>query len=206
MLEFNRNVLESLREPLESGQVTISRAGYQAIFPARFQFIAAMNPCPCGFWGSTHRTCRCSPQQIQRYLAKLSGPLLDRIDMQIEVSAMPSELLSARAVDNHERSVVVKERVICAQQRQIERQGKYNQELSADDLQQHGILDSEAQKQINQIMNKFNLSARVYHRIVKVSRTIADLVGHDIVTAPHVSEAFSYRSLDRSRFMIEAFI
>lgn len=195
--EFHRNVLESLREPLESGQVTISRAGFQTVFPAQFQLAAALNPCPCGFFGSTRGTCRCSSEQVQRYLAKLSGPFLDRIDLQIEVPALSSDVLSVDEPHASETSAVVRERVILAQIRQLERQGKLNKELSVAELREYAHLTTEAQAWLNQAMNKFNLSARVYHRIVKVARTIADLIGSDKIVADHTSEALSYRALDR---------
>lgn len=197
--EFNRHVLECLREPLESGSITISRAAYQTIFPAKFQLIAAMNPCPCGFLGSVGRVCLCSPVQIQRYLGKLSGPFLDRIDMQVEVPALPLELLSTHATEKNEGSVVVKERVLQARLRQFERQGKLNQELQVSDLEKFCVLNDDVQKILNKIIAKFNLSARVYHRIVKVARTIADLTGLDKITTDNIAEALNYRALDRSR-------
>jgi len=199
--EFNRHVLESLREPLESGCITISRAAYQTIFPAQFQLIAAMNPCPCGFFGSSGRVCRCTSEQIQRYLGKLSGPLLDRIDMQVEVPTLPPESLLMRTQQN-ESSAVVKERVQQARKRQHARQEKSNRELSVNELEKFCELNAEVQHILNKIMAKFNLSARVYHRIVKVARTIADLMGHDMITIEHVSEALNYRVLDRARNVI----
>ncbi len=197
--EFNRHVLESLREPLESGHVTISRAAYQTIFPAEFQLIAAMNPCPCGFSGSVGRACRCSPQQIQRYLSKLSGPLLDRIDMQVEVPTLSVELLSGQATRKNESSAVVKERVLKARDKQHVRQQKLNRELLVSDLEQFCRLTDEVQQLLNKIIAKFNLSARVYHRIVKVARTIADLMGEDSIKSEHIAEALNYRALDRSK-------
>lgn len=200
--EFNRHVLECLREPLESGNITISRAAYQTIFPAEFQLIAAMNPCPCGFLGSTSRTCHCSPAQIQRYLGKLSGPLLDRIDMQVEVPTLPLELLSTHASEKNEKSAVVKERVLHARHCQQIRQGKLNRELTVNDMEKYCVLNDDVQKILNKIITKFNLSARVYHRIVKVARTIADLMGHDSITSDHIAEALNYRVLDRSRNLI----
>jgi magnesium chelatase family protein len=193
--EFNRNVLESLREPLESGHVTISRAAYQAIFPAAFQLVAAMNPCPCGFLGCKRKACYCTQEQIQRYLAKLSGPLLDRIDIQVEVPALPPEVLSSKSLNNQETSAIVRERVTQAHQRQHARQGKSNSELLVNELQQVCVLNDKVQDLLNKIMNKFNLSARVYHRIVKVARTIADLADQELIVAENISEALSYRAL-----------
>ncbi len=194
--EFNRHVLESLREPLESGCITISRAAYQSIFPAEFQLVAAMNPCPCGYFGSQRKTCYCTPEQIQRYMTKLSGPFLDRIDLQVEVPALPPELLAGRK-DHHEPSSVVRQRVLCARVRQENRQGKCNSELQVSELTHVCVLSEDVQALLNKIMNKFNLSARVYHRIVKVARTIADIAGHDMIEGEHVSEALNYRVLDR---------
>ncbi|HSW70273.1 MAG TPA: YifB family Mg chelatase-like AAA ATPase [Gammaproteobacteria bacterium] len=196
--EFNRNVLESLREPLESGCITISRAAYQTIFPARFQLIAAMNPCPCGFFGSSGRTCRCSSLQVQRYLGKLSGPFLDRIDMQVDVPNLPPELLSIQTRSN-EDSASVKKRVLSARERQYARQGKLNCELSVQDLENFCVLTNDVKIILNKIMTKFNLSARVFHRIIKVTRTIADLMSCDMINAEHVGEALNYRALDRAR-------
>ncbi len=195
--EFNRHVLESLREPLESGCITISRAAYQSIFPAQFQLIAAMNPCPCGFLGSKSKSCRCTSEQVERYLGKLSGPFLDRIDMQVDVPALPPELLAAQGMEN-EKSARVKERVTQAQKRQLLRQGKVNSELLVNELETICPLTPPVQALLNKMMNKFSLSARIYHRIIKVARTIADLKEHDMITVEHISEAFHYRVLDRS--------
>jgi len=200
--EFNRHVLECLREPLESGSITISRAAWQTVFPAEFQLIAAMNPCPCGFLGSSGRACRCSTIQVQRYLAKLSGPLLDRIDMQVEVPALPLELLSTQSNEKNESSAIVKERVLRARQRQLDRQGKLNRELQVSDLEQFCVLTDDVQKILNKIIDKLNLSARVYHRIVKVARTIADLMGQEMIDATHIAEALNCRALDRTRSLI----
>lgn len=197
--EFNRRVLESLREPLESGHITISRAAFQTIFPAEFQLIAAMNPCPCGHAGSARGNCHCTHEQIQRYVAKLSGPLLDRIDMQVEVPSLPPEVLALVSAEQGESSEQVKTRVIAARARQSTRQGKPNAALVAGDLSQYCCLQDETQRLLNQVMQKFNLSARVYHRILKVARTIADLSQSDTILTTHVSEALTYRCLDRSK-------
>jgi len=195
--EFSRHVLECLREPLESGVITISRASFQTVFPAQFQFIAAMNPCPCGFAGSPLDECQCSGEQIKRYISKLSGPLLDRIDMQVEVPRLPPELLSRSAGMTAEPSAKVRKRVISARKRQLMRQEKLNSELTVPELDQFVQLDKKAETMLQQIMSKFNLSARVYHRIVKAARTMADLDDVDTVSVPHLGEALNYRGLDR---------
>lgn len=195
--EFDRHVLESLREPLESGCVTISRAAFQTIFPARFQLIAAMNPCPCGFSGSARRACRCTSEQVQRYLAKLSGPFLDRVDMHVEVPSLPLEALTASVSEKQETSEQVRARVMDARTRQLARQGKSNSELTVNELQQYASIETEGQKLLQQVMNKFNLSARVYHRLVKLARTIADIENMPQLTAQHVSEVLMYRCLDK---------
>lgn len=198
--EFNRHALESLREPLESGKVTISRAGHQAVFPAHFQLIAAMNPCQCGYAGSPKRRCRCTEEQIQRYLAKISGPLLDRIDMQVEVPSLPTGTLSFAITGVNETSAIVKARVTAARQRQLIRQAKCNQELMANDLPQFCSLTDRPQQLLNQAMQKFNLSARAYHRVIKVARTIADLTGSAEILDGNIGEALTYRYLDRLKY------
>ncbi len=198
--EFGRHVLESLREPLESGQVTISRAAFQVQYPARFQFIAAMNPCPCGYAGSSRGNCHCTNEQIQRYFNKLSGPLLDRIDMQVEVSNLPSELLAMQEYSMSESSEIVKKRVIASRELQLLRQGKSNADLTVPELPMHCQLEESSQRLLNQMVEKFNLSARVYHRILKVARTVADLAESPVILASHLSEALTYRCLDRAHF------
>lgn len=197
--EFNRQVLECLREPLESGYITISRAAYQTIFPAQFQFIAAMNPCPCGYAGSKYDQCQCSAEQIKRYLAKLSGPLLDRIDMQVEVAKLAPELLANSAKQGLESSAVVLQRVKQALDFQWQRQGKFNAFLSASELDHYCQINQKAEQLLSQVMLKFNLSARVYHRILKLARTIADLEGRVEILEKHVSEALNYRFLDKRK-------
>lgn len=197
--EFNRNVLESLREPLESGHITISRASFQMQYPAKFQLVAAMNPCPCGYAGSKQQECRCTPEKIKRYLAKLSGPLLDRLDMQVEVAQLPLHFLTN--ITTIEDSATVKERVIAAHHYQLQRQKKYNSWLNNSELDQFALLDKASIELISQVMNKFNLSARVYHRILKVARTIADLNRTETITISHLSEALQYRFLDKMRLM-----
>ena len=158
-----------------------------------------MNPCPCGYAGSPRDNCRCSHQQIQRYLNKLSGPLLDRIDMQVEVPSLPHEVLSSRSIDNQQQSTTVKERVIAARARQQARQGKCNRELTVSEIQKYCILDANSERLMKQVVDKFNLSARVYHRIIKVARTIADIEELDSISSTHLSEALTYRCLDRSK-------
>jgi len=193
--EFDRRVLESLREPLESGNVTISRAAHQAVFPAEFQLVAAMNPCPCGFLGSQRVQCRCSDKQIQRYLGKISGPLLDRIDMHVEVQALPPGVLLAD--EDREDSETVQKRVIAVRARQMARQGVPNHLLSGKNLNQYCPMDASARKTLGKLAERFNLSARVCHRLTRIARTIADMAGHDILSGQHVAEAFAYRSVDR---------
>ncbi len=198
--EFGRSVLETLREPLESGRVTVSRAAYQAVFPAQFQLIATMNPCPCGYAGNKQRECVCSVEQVQRYINKISGPLLDRIDMQVEVSSLSPQLLTQDAVEKSE-SKIVAAKVEYARKQQLDRQNKCNKELTVKELELHCQLDDVTKKLLTQVMEKFNLSARVYHRIIKVARTIADLEGKKHILAEHLSEALMYRCLDKTRLL-----
>lgn len=195
--EFSRHVLESLREPLESGCITISRASYQATFPAQFQLIAAMNPCPCGYAGSPKNTCHCTEEQIHRYLAKLSGPLLDRIDMQVDVPSLAPQVLSSLTENQGDRSTVIKERVFHARQIQMTRQSKPNYALTTSEIDRYCVLSKEPLALLNQIMQKFNFTARTYHRMLKLARTIADLAGCQAITTEHIGEVLFYRCLDR---------
>lgn len=195
--EFGRNVLESLREPLESGHITISRAACSAVFPARFQLIAAMNPCPCGYATATHRECRCSPDHIARYQAKISGPLLDRLDMHVEVAQLPAALLQQVTDAPQESTACVKTRVVAARLRQHQRQGKSNAQLSVPELEKVAGLTAGASNLLLQVMDKYHLSARAYHRIVKLGRTLADLAGVDALTEVAIAEALSYRCFDK---------
>ncbi|MDP8566409.1 YifB family Mg chelatase-like AAA ATPase [Methylophilus aquaticus] len=189
--EFDRKVLEVLREPLESGHITISRAARQATFPAQFQLIAAMNPCPCGFYGHFNHRCRCTPEQILRYKNKISGPLLDRIDMNIEVPALkPEELSAAQA---NETSAQIRERVEAARQQQSLRQNKANAALGPLELSEHCQLNERGNHLLQAAMHKFGLSARAYHRILKVGRTIADLELCQTMSDAHIAEALQYR-------------
>jgi magnesium chelatase family protein len=194
--EFDRRVLEVLREPLESGHITISRAARQADFPARFQLLAAMNPCPCGYLGDGDRPCSCSPEQIRRYRARVSGPLLDRIDLQVEVPRLPHALL--RGETSEESSATVREQVYRARTRQIDRAGKPNALITTRDIERHCSLSEKDYQLLEQAMERLRLSPRAYHRILKVARTIADLADSDGITTPHLTEAIGYRALDRA--------
>ncbi|MGZ8251280.1 MAG: YifB family Mg chelatase-like AAA ATPase [Methylophilaceae bacterium] len=189
--EFDRKVLEVLREPLESGRITISRAARQADFPASFQLLAAMNPCPCGYLGHHNNKCRCTPDQVSRYRAKISGPLLDRIDLHIEVPALREEELTAAATG--EASAVIQSRVEHARAAQLTRQGKANFLLTSKEVDQFCVPDDAGLSLLRQAIAKLNLSARAYHRILKVARTIADLANQDMINAAHVAEAVQYR-------------
>lgn len=193
--EFDRKVLEVLREPLESGHVVISRATNQVRFPAQFQLIAAMNPCPCGYLGDGTARCRCTPDQIGRYRGRLSGPLLDRIDLHVEVPALPADVLHRGPVG--ESSAHVKGRVIAARERQEKRQDKLNQALNPAEMATHIRLQASDADMLEQAMRRLRLSARAYHRILRVARTIADLEGTAEIGSPHLHEALGYRVLDR---------
>jgi len=194
--EFDRNVLEVLREPLESGRITVSRAARQAEFPAQFQLVAAMNPCPCGYLGHSNGKCRCTPDQVARYRNRISGPLLDRIDIQIEVPAVPEGDLTGRAAG--EPSTVIRTRVEAARAYALARQGKPNARLSPTEVDLHCALDTHGEALLRQAMQRLDLSARAYHRILKVARTIGDLAGQARVSSAHVAEAIQYRRLDRA--------
>ncbi len=194
--EFDRKVLEALREPLESGRVAISRAARQAEYPARFQLIGAMNPCPCGYLGHFSGKCRCTPDQVIRYRHKLSGPFLDRIDIQIEVPAVrEDELVDA---GRGEQSARVRERVERAHERQLARQGKSNTRLGPREIERFCTAEEKAGALLRQAIGKLHLSARAYHRVLKLARTIADLAGEATIAVTHVAEAIQYRRLERS--------
>ncbi|MEJ2508537.1 MAG: YifB family Mg chelatase-like AAA ATPase [Gammaproteobacteria bacterium] len=195
--EFDRRVLEVLREPLESGRITISRAARQAEFPARFQLIGAMNPCPCGYLGHPSGRCRCTPDQIQRYRARLSGPLLDRIDMHVEVPSLPREAHRADAEQPAETSAVVRARVGAAHARAQSRSGVPNARLEHREVARACALAPEDAQRLDAAIERLGLSARARHRVLKVARTIADLAGEEAIAAPHLMEALSYRRLDR---------
>jgi magnesium chelatase family protein len=193
--EFDRGVLEVLREPLESGRITISRAARRADFKAQFQLVAAMNPCPCGYLGHYNGKCRCTPDQVARYRGKISGPLLDRIDIQIEVPAVPQEDLLKQA--DGESSAAIQARVEAARQRQNARQGKPNAQLSVTEIETLCAPDASGEALLRQAISKLNLSARAYHRVLKVARTIADLAGSENIQTSHIAEAVQYRRMDK---------
>ena len=194
--EFGRSVLEVLREPIESGEIRISRAKAAVTFPANFQLLAAMNPCPCGYLGHPKIACTDSPQQINQYRRKLSGPLLDRFDLHIEVAFQPGSVLLGKSAAA-ESSSVVYERVVQARKRQLDRQHKLNSELSPDELQQFCALKPETQTLLEAAMDKLALSARGAHRVIRVARTLADLQGMEQIDASYITEALAYRGLDR---------
>jgi len=193
--EFDRQVLEVLREPLESGQVSISRAARQASFPARFQLVAAMNPCPCGHLGDPAANCRCAPERVEAYRARISGPLLDRIDLHVEVPRVGAAAIAM--AEPAEGSAAVAARVAGARDRQIARQRRSNARLESADVAGATRAEPEALALLERAMHGFALSARGYHRVLRVARTIADLAGCERVEAAHVAEAVSLRQLDR---------
>ena len=191
--EFPRSALEALREPLESGVISIARAARRAEFPARFQLIAAMNPCPCGYLGSRLKPCRCTPDQISRYQAKLSGPLMDRIDLHVEVSALaPDELLQA---GSGEGSAPIAARVAAGHDRALQRQGMANHALQGQDIDTHCALDDAARRFLTTAATRLGWSGRATHRALKVARTIADLAGAQAVGLTHLAEAMQYRRM-----------
>jgi magnesium chelatase family protein len=191
MPEFPRAALEALREPLESGTITISRAAQRSEFPARFQLIGAMNPCPCGYLGSAQKTCRCTPDQVARYQSKLSGPLIDRIDLHVEVPALAAaDLLQARP---GESSAIIRERCTAARSRAMTRQGKVNHALQGREIDNFLLLDEAAAKFLHVAAVRLGWSARSTHRALKVARTIADLAGAHTTQVSHVAEAMQYR-------------
>lgn len=197
--EFKRHVLEVLREPLEEGAITISRAGGRMTFPAAFMLVASMNPCPCGYLGSTDRACSCPVSAVERYRSKISGPLLDRIDLHVNVPAVPVKELGKRG--SGDSSMVIRERVIGARTQQIERfKGtltRANGQMSLKQIHRFCRLDEAGQQLLEKAIERLGLSARAYARILKVSRTIADLEGEPNITSKHLAEAIGYRCLDR---------
>jgi magnesium chelatase family protein len=192
--EFDRRVLEVLREPLESGRIMISRAARQAEYPARFQLVAAMNPCPCGYLGDPSGRCRCTVEQIRRYRDKLSGPLLDRIDLHVEVPRLGFQELEGPA---GECSAIIKERVMRARVVQLKRGRTLNSRLDNQQLDALCLLKKADRLLLHQAMQRLQLSARAYHRILKIARTIADLGDSTDIETVHLGEALGYRSLDR---------
>jgi magnesium chelatase family protein len=194
--EFNRNVLEVLREPLEAGVITIARAGAHADFPADFQLVAAMNPCPCGYLGDLAGDCVCSAERVSTYRSKVSGPLLDRIDLHVDVRRPPKEALRADAAPS-ESSEAVAGRVEKARAMQLARSGACNARLQGSSMIECCHVQAEALELLESAMDRFNLSARAYQRVLRVSRTIADLANAESILASHVAEALSLRALDR---------
>ena len=199
--EFKRSTLEVMRQPLEDGKVTVSRAAGSVTFPSEFMLVAAMNPCPCGYFGDLKRECRCGPVQVQRYRQRISGPLLDRIDLHIEVPAVEYRDISSTRAE--EGSTTIRERVVHARERQQARfhtdaKTNCNARMGPRQIKQHCKLGEESQELIRVAMTELNLSARAYDRILKVSRTVADLAGADEITSEHVSEAIQYRTFDRT--------
>jgi len=195
--EFDRKVLEVLREPLETGHITISRAARQVDFPARFQLVAAMNPCPCGFLGDSSGRCHCTSEQVMRYRARVSGPLLDRIDMHLDVPRISHEVLRKGSPEGEETSAAIRARVVAARNHALARRGKANSALTAKEVKQLCLLTEPGHKLLEQAMEKFGLSHRAYHRILKLARTIADLAKSESIEVAHLSEAIGYRKLDR---------
>jgi len=198
--EFKKNVIEVLRQPMENGNVTISRAAISILYPARFMLVAAMNPCPCGYLGDPVKECTCNLNEIMRYRSKISGPLFDRIDIVVEVSPVKYRELSGEY--NGESSKDIQTRVIKAREIQLKRfKGKKinsNSQMSARDIRKYCKINSESSKILELAVDRLGLSARAYHRILKVARTIADLAGSENIEAPHISEAIQYRVLDRA--------
>jgi magnesium chelatase family protein len=200
--EFRRNILDLLRQPLENGEVTIARAAVTLTFPARFMLVAAMNPCPCGYSGDPVRPCSCGPHQVQRYRGRISGPILDRIDLHVEVPAVRYEDLHSTAPA--ESSASIRGRIMAARERQLTRFARdaiyCNAHMKPKHLKKYCQPDAAGQKLLGEAMQRLGLSARAYHRILKVARTIADLEGQDGIALNHLLEAIQYRSLDRQLF------
>jgi magnesium chelatase family protein len=195
--EFNRRVLESLREPMEAGSIAIARAGREAEFPARFQLVAAMNPCPCGYLGDPRSDCACSAERVRNYRSKISGPLLDRIDIHMSVQRPPKESLRPGTASG-ESSDSVAARVQAARELQLERAGLCNAQLEGDNLFEHCPLTTQGWQILEKAMDRFSMSARAHQKVLKLARTIADLKNEERILPRHVSEALSLRQLDRS--------
>ncbi|AHG64263.1 YifB family Mg chelatase-like AAA ATPase [Advenella mimigardefordensis] len=188
--EFQRHVLEALREPMETGEIHIARANRSVSYPCRFQLVAAMNPCPCGYLGSTHQTCRCTPEQIERYRARLSGPFLDRLDMLLQLSPPPQ---GWQQLPPAESSGIVRQRVIQCRERQLKRQGRLNAQLTPDRMDTFCVTDAEAAQLLARAGVHWGWSARAMHRVLRVARTIADMAGAEQIRAADLTEAMSFR-------------
>lgn len=198
LIEFRKSVIESLRQPLEDGKINVRRTNYQCILPANFLLVAATNPCPCGFWGDTIKECKCSSLLRSQYIKRLSGPLLDRIDIQIAISSLTYEQIKEMN-DDHEKynSFDMRKRVNQAVSIQLKRQNKLNGNLISTEIEQYCILTPEAEKIIERAFDKLKLSMRSYHKIIKIARTIADLNNSSLIEESHLKEALNYRSIDK---------
>ncbi|MDX1491425.1 MAG: YifB family Mg chelatase-like AAA ATPase [Pseudohongiellaceae bacterium] len=197
LTEFSRHVLEVLREPIESGIISICRASYRLQLPANFQLVAAMNPCHCGFAGDPSNACRCSDAQIQRYLDKISGPLLDRIDLIMTVPRVShAELMNAEIAQSNESSEALRERVMHCRELQQQRAGRLNSDMTNREIQTHCTLDKSSEKSLAEVVDKLQLSARSCHRVLKIARTIADLEGHAKIQQQDLMEAVAYRRME----------
>jgi magnesium chelatase family protein len=196
MPEFDRRVLEALRQPIEEGRITVSRALRSVMFPARFVLVAAMNPCPCGYQGDSRRTCTCTPQQTARYHNRLSGPLRDRLDLIVEVEAVPITALTEGPAG--ECSATVRERVLQARARQLARgaRARVNAQLAGAELKKHAALSTAGRRLLERSADRLHLSARGFHRIIRVARTIADLGGAEAIVTEHLMEALQYRFVE----------
>ena len=203
--EFSRSALEALRQPLEDGMVSVARVRKQAQYQSSFMLVAAMNPCPCGYYGSNRRICRCTPNEIRKYLDKISGPLLDRFDLHIEVAPVEYEDLASKS--HEEPSEAIRQRVVAARKIQEERfRGTgitCNALITPDKLQESCPMDDPASQLMKNVFDKLGLSARAYDRILKVARTIADLNGDEVIKKQHIAAAAQYRSLDRKYWSAE---
>jgi magnesium chelatase family protein len=192
--EFGRHVLDVLREPMESGHIVVSRAARQSTFPAQFQLVAAMNPCPCGYAGDPRHSCQCTPDQVQRYRARISGPLLDRIDLGVEAPRVPLSELGAPRSAQDEDSATVRARVMKARQHALMRAGRSNAEISTRELERDCALGPAERRWFDAALERLGLSARAYHRTLRVARTIADLDGGAaLLDRTHLAEALTYR-------------